>query len=126
MGYDAGFLEACRPELTFTPQVIVAAPVMVAEQAGTVVGVAQIAVSGEDGELTRLFIEPSAIGAGIGRALFDWARTAARDSGCQRLVIESDPGAADFYRRMGAQDAGDVASGSIPGRRIPRLILTLD
>jgi len=41
------------------------------------------------------------------------------------MVIESDPGAAPFYRRMGAVDDGVATSASIPGRTIPRLKLTL-
>jgi len=41
------------------------------------------------------------------------------------LVIDADPDAADFYRRMGAVDAGSVASGSISGRVIPRLTIEL-
>jgi GNAT superfamily N-acetyltransferase len=124
-GYDAAFLDACRAELTLTPRMIETSDVMVADRDGAVAGVGQIEVSGEVGELTRLFVEPSSLGAGVGRVLFEWARTAATAAGARLLVIESDPGAADFYRRMGASDAGDVASGSIPGRKIPRLVLAL-
>src|SRR5262245_50602955 len=45
--------------------------------------------------------------------------------GARRLLIESDTDAAPFYRRMGARDVGVVASGSIPGRLLPRLAYEL-
>jgi hypothetical protein len=41
------------------------------------------------------------------------------------LQIEADPDAVRFYQRMGARLAGSAASGSIPGRTLPRLILDL-
>jgi hypothetical protein len=41
------------------------------------------------------------------------------------MVIEADPDAVGFYRRLGAVDYGTAPSGSIPGRLIPRLKLRL-
>lgn len=125
-GYDRAFLEACRAELTFAAHQLESPLMSVAERAGVGVGVAQLGISGCDSELLKLFVEPSAIRTGVGQALFDWARTAALAAGARRLVIESDPAAAGFYRRMGASPAGDAASGSVPGRRIPRLVLMLN
>ena len=40
-------------------------------------------------------------------------------------MIEADPDAAPFYRRMGAQDVGLAPSGSIPGRMLPKLVKEL-
>ena len=37
------------------------------------------------------------------------------------MPIVADPGAVGCYRAMGARPAGEVASGSIPSRRIPLL-----
>ena len=42
-----------------------------------------------------------------------------------RLLIEADPDAAAFYRRMGARDCGLASSGSIHGRTPPRLVKEL-
>lgn len=72
--------------------------------------------------LEALFVDPSMIGTGVGRRLFLWSVEAARALGAARMEIASDPGAAAFYRAMGAVDAGEVASGSIPGRKLPRLL----
>ncbi len=124
-GYDAAFLEACREELTLTPADLGGAGVIVAVLDGVAVGLAEISVAGESAELEKLFVEPGLLRGGVGRRLFTWAVEAARAQGAARMEIAADPGAADFYRRMGAVDDGEVASGSIPGRVLPRLKLGL-
>ena len=124
-GYDAAFMEACRTELTLTPRDLKEAQVQVAESAGTIIGVAQVSVANAQASLDKLFIEPTTLRAGAGRRLFEWCVKAARERGARTLVIESDPGAAEFYRHMGARDAGFVPSGSIPGRMLPLLKLEL-
>ena len=50
---------------------------------------------------------------------------AAVNRGAKVMMIDADPGAADFYRRMGAVDDGVIASTVIPGRFLPRLKLEL-
>lgn len=124
-GYDADFMAACRAKLTLSPDDLRTSLVQVAEDAGATVGVVQLAVRTDGAELVKLFVEPSHTRRGVGRSLFDWAAAAARLAGATRLNIESDPAAADFYRRMGARDAGTAPSTAIPGRALPRLILTL-
>ncbi|MEZ5765763.1 MAG: GNAT family N-acetyltransferase [Xanthobacteraceae bacterium] len=120
-GYDADFMQACRAELTIRPADLAQSAFRVAMIDGEIVGVAQIAVTGDDAELAKLFIAPGAIGTGVGKTLFAWAVNEARAGGAMQLWIEADPDAAAFYRRMGATDAGSVPSGSIPGRFLPRL-----
>lgn len=122
-GYDRAFLEACRAELTLSPLTL--ANVQVAESDGNVVGVAEISVEGGIAHLEKLFVEPAHLKSGAGRVLFAWAKVEAAGRGAKALVIESDPDAAPFYRRLGARDDGVVPSGSIPGRFLPRLVLDL-
>jgi GNAT superfamily N-acetyltransferase len=122
-GYDADFMAACRAELTFHPDELSSSRIAVAECAGTIAGVAQVKLIGQEADLTKLFVEPAALRSGIGKALFGWATDAARSMGATRLVIEADPDAAPFYRRLGARDAGLAPSGSIPGRTLPKLVL---
>lgn len=124
-GYDNAFMQACRAELTLTPVDLQKTGVQVAERNGAVVGLAQVSVAGHEASLDKLFVEPSALHTGAGRRLFEWCVTIARAQGARMLAIESDPGAAAFYRRMGARDAGFVPSGSIPGRQLPLLKLEL-
>ncbi len=120
-GYDAAFMEACRAELTLAPSDLRDSSIQVAENGGLIVGVVQVAVTGSAASLEKLFVAPDAMRSGAGRLLFAWAVEAMRDRGARTLVIDADPGAADFYRRMGARDAGRAPSGSIPGRWLPRL-----
>jgi GNAT superfamily N-acetyltransferase len=124
-GYDKDFMEACRRELCIEPRDLQSTSIAVAEQDGRLVGVAQIKVIGGEADLLKLFVEPTALRSGIGRALFAWASDLATSQGADRVVVEADPDAAPFYRRMGAQDVGLTPSGSIPGRMLPKLVKEL-
>ena len=121
-GYDGRFMEACRRELSFAPQDLERTHVAVAEEAGRILGVVQIRISAAEAELLKLFIEPEVMRKGTGRALFAWATDVSRRTGASRIVVEADPEAAPFYRKIGARDAGQAPSGSIPGRMLPRLV----
>lgn len=124
-GYDAAFMAACKAELTFKPGDLASSRIGVAAAGGRILGVAQVKMAGGDADLAKLFVEPLTLRSGVGRALFAWACDAARDMGAQRIIIEADPDAAPFYRRLGARDAGLAPSGSIPGRMLPKLVLEL-
>jgi GNAT superfamily N-acetyltransferase len=124
-GYDEAFMQACRSELTLTASNLQSSYLKVAEMGGRLVGVAQVTVKGEHAELDKLFVEPTCLRSGAGKALLEWATTTASDSGAATMVIEADPGAAGFYRRMGAVDDGTAPSRSILGRLLPRLKLRL-
>jgi len=124
-GYNAEFMDVCRDELRITPSTILSSHLQVAEIGGSLIGVAQVTVKGDIAELDKLFVEPTRLGSGAGRALFDWAKGMAHQAGAVTMLIESDPFASQFYRRMGAVDDGFARSGSIPGRFIPRLKLQL-
>lgn len=133
-GYDADFLEACRPELTFSPDYIEHQPVFVLEAQNIIVGFYSLreidsAVDREIDsavELHDLFIDPVAIGNGHGRALWQHAVKTASELGFSTLVIDSDPYAEPFYRAMGAVRVGDVPSTVIPGRGLPLMHFALD
>ena len=120
-GYDKDFMEACRTELSFDASQLRSSSIVVAEEHGKIVGVAQVKVVGKEAELLKLFVEPAALRCGVGRALFVWATCTAASTGAEHLVIEADPDAAPFYRRMGAEDCGFAPSGSIAGRWLPKL-----
>src|SRR5215475_9754093 len=124
-GYDADFMAACLKELTFVPADLVSSRIAVAARGGSVLGVAQVRMVGSDADLQKLFVEPSALRGGVGKALFDWAIDAAHKMAASRMIIEADPDAAPFYRRLGARDIGHAPSGSIAGRMLPKLALDL-
>jgi GNAT superfamily N-acetyltransferase len=124
-GYDDKFMEACRAELSFDPLDLQMTVIAVAEECSNLIGVAQVRVADRQADLLKLFVEPGRLRSGIGKLLLAWAAGVARNMGATRLFIEADPDAAPFYRRMGAVDVGLAPSGSIPGRKLPKLAVDL-
>ena len=121
-GYDADFMRACRTELILSPRHLAEHALVVADDNLGMIGVGEVSLKDGSAHLEKLFIEPHRMGEGFGQLLYEWSLVAARKGGARELVIAADPGAADFYKRMGAEPAGEVASGSIPGRKLPRLV----
>lgn len=124
-GYEQIFLEACREELTIHPGQIRHGCVVVAVRDDEIVGFYALAGEGAVGDLVDLFVEPAAIGSGVGGALMANALSTATSEGWERLRIEADPNARPFYVRYGARAVGEVPSGSIPGRMLPLLEIDL-
>jgi GNAT superfamily N-acetyltransferase len=125
-GYDAEFMRACAGELTFHPQELRPLRAHVAEgDRGTVLGFFTVAGEAPEGKLEHLYVDPRAIGSGAGRALLAAACNLARSEGFRFLFIDADPNAETFYLHHGAVRDGEVPSGSIPGRKLPRLRLDL-
>jgi GNAT superfamily N-acetyltransferase len=118
-GYDASFLEACRPELTLDPRAVDRFRAAVAEESGEIVGFYGLGGGAPEGELSFFFVEPARIGTGIGRLLWRDCLASAARIGLSRIRIESDPNAEGFYTAMGATRVGDVQSHSIPDPRSP-------
>ncbi|MGS2646792.1 GNAT family N-acetyltransferase [Streptosporangium sp. LJ11] len=122
-GYDEVFMAACREELTVAAARMEARRTVVAERDGRILGMATLEGEPPTGELGMLFVEPEAIGQGVGRRLFAHVTEAAARAGFARLGIDSDPHAEPFYLAMGAVRVGEVPSGSVAGRLLPRLIV---
>jgi GNAT superfamily N-acetyltransferase len=120
-GYDEAFLAACRDELSLDPDELAARRVTVAEEDGTLLGFATLEGEAPQGVLGMLFVEPAAIGRGVGGLLYRHVLDRARELGFDLLTIDADPHAEAFYLAMGAQRVGEVPSGSIPGRVLPLL-----
>lgn len=119
-GYDAAFMDACKEELTLTDIILQTSELIVAEVDGVILGLAQLDVSPPVGVLEKLFVEPGAIGKGVGKHLFRWAVTKASELGVNRFTLDGDPNAVPFYLHMGAIQIGSSPSGSIPGRFLPK------
>jgi GNAT superfamily N-acetyltransferase len=116
-GYDEAFLAACRNDLRLRPGEVVERRTVVAERDGLVLGVATLEGEPPDGELGMLFVEPDAIGRGIGRLLYRHVLDEAGRLRFTRLTIESDPNAETFYLAMGAERtdcAGRRTGGALP------------
>lgn len=127
-GYSGEFLEACRTELTWTPEALEAPDVcvFVAEVCSELAGFYAIdRISDSEFELAALFVEPSHIGRGVGRALIEHAKSEAKGRGASVLLIQGDPHAEDFYRAAGAELIGQRPSESVPGRLLPLFKVSL-
>lgn len=124
-GYAEELLDSWAAELTFDAALFARAWIRVAEEGGVVLGVLALTGSGAEREIEHLWVEPSAHGRGVGRALVEAAVRAAREQGVRRIRIDSDPNAVAFYERVGAKRIGSVAS-SVPGRELPVLELDLE
>jgi predicted N-acetyltransferase YhbS len=113
--------------LTVTTQEMAEGGVLVCEDENSITGVISVVPMAEDGvfDLMHLFVEPHAVGTGVGRALFWAAVSLMRERGGKKLLILSDPHAAEFYRRLGATDIGEAPSDAIPERLLPLLAFVL-
>ena len=121
-GYSQEFLDACRSELTVDASRFGTDgyECFVAHDGDSILGFYALArVSAETYELEALFVDPEHIGRGIGRALIQHAIGYLYDNCVERMIIQGDPNATEFYTAAGAQQIGTRASGSIPGRELP-------
>ncbi len=99
-GYSSEFLDACGAELTYAEADL---------------------RTGSCGPCSST----QGAGTGLGGLLLRDALTWASERGFTSLVLDADPGAEGFYAHSGARRVGEVASGSIPGRLLPRMEFTL-
>jgi GNAT superfamily N-acetyltransferase len=121
-GYDAAFLASCRDDLTISTEEIANSAVYVIERADGIAGFYSLKPVGHGAaDLDDLFVDPSAIGTGVGRRLWQHAITTAAELGHGELLIQSDPHAEGFYLAMGAERIGERESTVTPGRMLPLL-----
>ncbi|MBZ0288396.1 MAG: GNAT family N-acetyltransferase, partial [Anaerolineae bacterium] len=127
-GYDAAFMNDVRSEMVVRPEQIRADWVYVLEEAGQICGYYDLEKRDADVVwLESLFIEPDAMGKGVGRRLWDHAVQTARALGFRYMDFESDPNAEGFYLKMGAVrvSARPKPISGQPDRVLPRMRMEL-
>jgi GNAT superfamily N-acetyltransferase len=99
-------------EAAYLPYVT-AGTAWVAEEDAAIVGFAAIDPWGKT--VWALFIQSSAEGSGVGRALHDKMLRWAREHGIEHLTLSTEGGsrAINFYIRAGRQQQGVTASGEV-------------
>ena len=107
-GYPEKWIDNWRPDLTITPDLIANSEVFVAVIGGRIAGCCALMMSDSLAELEHMWIDPQHMGKGVGRALFEHARTRAGELGISTLELSADPNAEGFYERMGATRIGEV------------------
>jgi GNAT superfamily N-acetyltransferase len=121
-GYPERWIKHWQSDLTISADFIRDNHVYVAEVDGDIRGFYALCVSGEKAELEHMWVTPAAIGHGIGKQMFLDAMEKAAALAVRDVEISADPNAAEFYKRLGATQIGEVDS-PIDGqsRKIPRL-----
>lgn len=119
-------MESWRDDLTISARFVRENEVYVAVSGGKAIGFYAL-VGGEQGlELEHLWVLPAWIGTGLGRVLFEHATGRAVSLGAKTIVIESDPNAEGFYRKMGAKRVGaNVYEMEGRERTLPLMVLEL-
>lgn len=102
-GYPDNWMSRWKEVLTITSEMITTQNVFVAWMDGQIVGFGVLTIEADQLWLNHLWVLPSAMGRGIGRALFCHAKQQSMTLGFSEFVVESDPHAAGFYMNMGAQ-----------------------
>lgn len=124
-GYDEAFLEAGRDDLAVAPGDCDGSVLWVAGHGSRVLGFSRQTEDVPCAVLDDLWVDPPAIGTGVGRLLLASALDRAAAAGATRLRLDADPHAEGFYLRAGAVRVGTVPSPVLPGRELPRLEFTL-
>lgn len=124
-GYDNNYMERCRKDLVIHPEELDEYIVNVLEVNQDVVGFYELRGVTPEANLFWLFLDPKAIGQGLGKTLWQHAKQTAKDRGYKYLDIKSDPNAEGFYKGMGAVRVGELPSSAIPGLYLPLLRINL-
>ena len=125
-GYSDSFMDACRDELTVTAKDMTKGEYWVAGTDVIQGFVCLMEGSEQDvGEIHSFFIDPTWQRGGIGKLLWQKIMERTKSRGIHSIFLDSDPTAVPFYERLGFRVIGDVPSGSIVGRTIPRMELQI-
>lgn len=125
-GYPSEWMEQWRHQLTITTNFIATHETFVAKIDHEIVAFHALLQSPRSMRLEHLWVRPTRMGQGIGRALFRHAAQRAAALGASTLTIEGDPHAAPFYRRMGAVPAGHSTTEYEYGsRKLPLFVFDL-
>lgn len=121
-GYDDQFMADCVDELTWSGTDVSSGNCWVAAGAdGMLLGFCELHLAGERLEVDALYVDPPAIGQGVGRTLWQHVEDVARRLGARAIGLDADPQAVGFYEQMGARIVGESPSGSIADRMLPRM-----
>ncbi|HWQ07785.1 MAG TPA: GNAT family N-acetyltransferase [Holophaga sp.] len=121
-GDDPAFLAAFREHYRVTGEYLARNKVFVAEEEGSILGFYALADGAEGLELDYMYLEPSLLGRGLGRRLWEHMADYCRAAGTPTVHLVCSPGPKAFYLRMGAVEAGAAESLVAPGRKVSRLV----
>jgi GNAT superfamily N-acetyltransferase len=101
--YPEKWIQRWKDVLTIQPEFIARNETYIAFLDGQTVGFYALVNKKERASLEHLWVLPSAMRQGIGRALFSHAVQQVKALDIEAIEIESDPNAEKFYQQMGAR-----------------------
>jgi GNAT superfamily N-acetyltransferase len=121
-GYPEHWLKLWQPELAVSSEFIEKNYVFVFETGGEIRGFYALCINDFQAELEHMWVRPTDIGSGVGKELFLDAMERAARLNVGEVQLTADPNAAEFYKKMGAQQIGEARS-EIDGqpRILPRM-----
>jgi GNAT superfamily N-acetyltransferase len=125
-GYPERWIQIWADVLTVTPEAVAGHPTFSAIEDDCPIGFYSLTTNPRP-DLAHCWVLPSAMGRGVGRALFEHAVEQARALGLAGFEIEADPNAEAFYAHMGAKRVGTSVT-EIEGERreLPLLIYRME
>ena len=115
--YPETWIAAWKAALTMQPEFITTNIAFTAVENGRPVGFYVLTTEPNGLHLDHLWVLPSSMARGIGRALFEHAAAEVTRLGFPCMKIEADPNAEAFYKRMGAVRVGTSTSETCGERR---------
>ena len=118
-GYSAEKMAVFCKELTISREELSNRIATGAVIAGEMVGYYTLKEGSDEAELEQIFVDPAWLKKGVGSKLLQHALDECLQRGYRRVIVLSDPNAAGFYTKAGADLIENIRS-SIPGRTIPK------
>ena len=125
-GYDSAFMDAFMDIYKVTEGFIAQNPTFLVEENASTLGFYALVPEKtslflEYIYLEYMYIEPSLIGKGLGRVLWDHMTAYCRQRKFTEIHLVCGPQPKAFYLKMGAVEIGEVDSLVTPGRKISKL-----
>lgn len=126
-GYSPEELHAWREGLRIAADEIRSNPTFVGEVDGAPAGFYSLVPGRDAWTLNHLWVLPSSMRRGCGRALLHHAVDTARAGGALSIAIDSDPNAESFYVECGATRQGEIRApiADDPQRVRPQLVIAI-
>lgn len=124
-GYSSDFMDRFKEIYLITEEFILNNPTYILKNGEIIIGFYGILLNHDEVSLEYLFIEPTYIGKGYGKMLWDHALEEFKKLGIREFTIITSPDAREFYLRLGATVYSQVDSLISKGNKTPKLIFSL-
>ena len=124
-GYSSDFMDRFKEIYLITEEFILNNPTYILKNSEIIIGFYGILLNHDEVSLEYLFIEPTYIGKGYGKMLWDHALEEFKKLGIREFTIITSPDAREFYLRLGATVYSQVDSLISKGNKTPKLIFSL-